>query len=221
MKLAGKAFLRLLIGMSLVAIAIFPAAGGWNYWNGWLLMGVLFVPMLLMGALMLLYSPQLLEKRMKNREEARVQRWVVRLSGLMFVVNFLIAGLGYRYGWMMFPGWIVWLGVAIFLFSYILYAEVMRENVYLSRIIEVQKGQKVVDTGMYRIVRHPMYAATLFMFLAIPLILGSVISFLIMLLYIPIIRLRIRNEEHLLESELTGYKEYKNRVRYRLIPYLW
>lgn len=121
----------------------------------------------------------------------------------------------------MFPGWIVWLGVAIFLFSYILYAEVMRENVYLSRIIEVQKGQKVVDTGLYSIVRHPMYAATLFMFLAIPLILGSVISFLIMLLYIPIIRLRIRNEEHLLESELAGYKEYKRRVRYRLIPYLW
>lgn len=184
-------------------------------------MAVLFIPILLLGVVMAWRAPELLEKRLQNKEQEAQQQWVVRLSGLVFVASFVAAGLSYRYAWCMMPRWVAWLGVAIFLLSYLLYAEVMRENAYLSRTIEVQEGQRVIDTGLYAIVRHPMYGTTILMFLSMPLVLGSLTSLLIMLLYIPIIALRIRNEEHVLMEGLAGYKEYKERVRYKVIPYLW
>ena len=184
-------------------------------------MVILFVPMLLAGIVMIRKNPELLKKRLNAKEEQKEQQDVVKLSGLMFLAAFILAGLNYRFGWIILPDWISWVAAAIFLISYSLYAEVMRENTYLSRTVEVQEDQKVIDTGLYGIVRHPMYMSTLFLFLAMPLVLGSLISFLVMLLYIPIIAKRIRNEEQVLEEGLQGYTEYKQKVKYKVIPFIW
>lgn len=205
----------------MVAVMLLWPAGSWGYWNAWLLMGVLFIPILILGIVMLIHSPELLRKRLEGKEKEKQQRWVVALSGVMFVASFVVAGFNFRFAWATLPDWVTWIGVAIFLLSYLLYAEVMRENAYLSRTIEIQQGQRVIDTGLYSIVRHPMYSATILMFLSIPLILSSIISFVIMLVYIPIIAIRIKNEERILEDGLRGYKEYKQRVKYKIIPFVW
>ena len=196
-------------------------AGSVEYWQGWLFMAVLFIPIFIAGVVMLVRSPELLEKRLSAKERASEQSLVVKLSGLLFVAVFVIAGFNWRYGWCVLPEWAVWSAVVIFLVGYMLYAEVLRENVYLSRTIEVQTGQKVIDTGLYAIVRHPMYTATILLFLAMPLVLASPLSFALMLLYIPLIIKRIKHEEALLERELEGYSDYMRRVKYRLIPYIY
>ena len=208
-------------GLVLVGLLLFLPAGTIHYPCGWLLMAVLFVPMFIVGVLMLLRSPELLKRRLNAKEKETEQKKVVALSGVMFIVAFVVAGLNFRYSWIAMPTWSVWSAVAVFLLSYIMYAEVVRENEYLSRTIEVQENQKVVDTGLYGIVRHPMYSATVLMFLSMPLVLGSLPSFVIMLAYIPIIVKRISNEEKVLMNELYGYKEYCNRVKYRLIPFVY
>lgn len=195
-------------------------AGSVEYWQGWLFMAVLFIPIFIAGVVMLVRSPELLEKRLSAKERASEQCLVVKLSGLLFVAVFVIAGFNWRYGWCMLPEWAVWSAVVLFLAGYMLYAEVLRENVYLSRTIEVQAGQKVIDTGLYAVVRHPMYTATILLFLAMPLVLSSPLSFALMLLYIPLIIKRIKHEEALLERELEGYSDYMHRVKYRLIPYI-
>jgi protein-S-isoprenylcysteine O-methyltransferase Ste14 len=196
-------------------------AGSVEYWQGWLFMAVLFIPIFIAGAVMLVSSPELLEKRLSAKERASEQSLVVKLSGLLFVAVFVIAGFNWRYGWCMLPEWAVWSAVVLFLAGYMLYAEVLRENVYLPRTIEVQAGQKVIDTGLYAVVRHPMYTATILLFLAMPLVLSSPLSFALMLLYIPLIIKRIKHEEALLERELEGYGDYMRRVKYRLIPYIY
>ena len=208
-------------GLVLVGLLLFLPAGTIHYPCGWLLMAVLFVPMFIVGVLMLLRSPELLKRRLNAKEKEIEQKKVVALSGVMFIVAFVVAGLNFRYSWIAMPTWSVWSAVAVFLLSYIMYAEVLRENEYLSRTIEVQENQKVVDTGLYGIVRHPMYSATVLMFLSMPLVLGSLPSFVIMLAYIPIIVKRISNEEKVLMNELCGYREYCNRVKYRLFPFVY
>ena len=208
-------------GLVLVGLLLFLPAGTIHYPCGWLLMAVLFVPMFIVGVVMMLRSPELLKRRLNAKEKETEQKKVVAFSGVMFIVAFVVAGLNFRYSWIAMPTWSVWSAVAVFLLSYIMYAEVLRENEYLSRTIEVQENQKVVDTGLYGIVRHPMYSATVLMFLSMPLVLGSLPSFVIMLAYIPIIVKRISNEEKVLMSELYGYKEYCNRVKYRLIPFVY
>lgn len=202
------------------ALVMLPA-GSVEYWQGWLFMAVLFIPIFIAGVVMLVRSPELLEKRLSAKERASEQSLVVKLSGLLFVAVFVIAGFNWRYGWCVLPEWAVWSAVVIFLVGFMLYAEVLRENVYLSRTIEVQTGQKVIDTGLYAIVRHPMYTATILLFLAMPLVLSSPLSFALMLLYIPLIIKRIKHEEALLERELEGYSDYMRRVKYRLIPYIY
>lgn len=184
-------------------------------------MGVLFVPMFVAGIVLMFRQPELLRKRLEAKEEEKEQKWVVALSGMLFIAMFVVAGLNRRYMWWMLPNWAVFVAAGLFLVGYLLYAEVLRENVWLSRTIEVQKNQKVVDTGLYGIVRHPMYAATLLLFLNMPLVLGSLWAFAIMLFYIPVMSKRIRNEEKVLEEGLEGYREYKQRVRYKVIPYVW
>lgn len=221
MKLFIEAIVKFMLGVILVGMLLFIPAGTLNYFNGWLLIGVLFVPMFLAGIIMMWKSPSLLMSRLNVKEKEREQREVVKLSGLMFLVGFIMAGLNYRYGWIVIPKIVVIVGVIIFLISYLIYAEVLRENVYLSRTIEVKKGQKVIDTGLYGIVRHPMYMATIFLFLSIPLILGSIGSFVIFLVYPVIIIKRIKNEEKVLVKELEGYIEYKKNVKYRLLPFIW
>lgn len=220
-RLAIRGLSRFLAGIILITAMLFWSAGSWAYWNAWLLMGVLFIPILILGIVMLIYSPSLLSKRLSAKEHDVEQRWVVALSGIMFMASFVVAGLNFRFGWTTMPSWVTWVGTAILLLSYILYAEVVRENAYLSRTIEIQEGQTVVDTGLYGIVRHPMYSATILMFLSIPLILSSIISFAIMVACIPIIAIRIKNEERVLETGLMGYSGYKQRVRYKIIPYIW
>ena len=220
-KLFTEALLKFLLGLILVGLIIFVPANTIKYWNGWLLMGLLFIPMFIAGIVMMVKSPNLLRSRLDAKEKESEQRLIVALSGVMFLSGFIIAGLNYRFNWMQLPNGIVILASVIFLLSYILYGEVLRENVFLSRTIEVQKEQKVIDTGLYGIVRHPMYLITLFLFLSMPLILGSLISFLIFLLYPFIIVKRIKNEEKVLEKELTGYTEYKKKVKYKLIPFIW
>lgn len=208
-------------GFVLVGLLIFAPAGTLRFWNGWLLMLILFVPMFCAGLIMLWKNPDLLRKRLQARESEGEQKQVILFSGIMFLAAFILAGLNFRFQWLTLPDWLVWMAAVIFLVAYLLYAEVLRENAYLSRTIEVQENQKVVDTGLYGIVRHPMYAVTLFLFLAMPLVLGSLISFAVMLFYIPIIVKRIRNEEQVLKEGLVGYDEYCSRVKYRLLPYLW
>jgi protein-S-isoprenylcysteine O-methyltransferase Ste14 len=220
-KLMALASTKFFTGLVLVGLLLFLPAGTIHYPCGWLLMAVLFVPMFIVGVLMLLRSPELLKRRLNAKEKETEQKKVVALSGVMFIVAFVVAGLNFRYSWIAMPTWSVWSAVAVFLLSYIMYAEVLRENEYLSRTIEVQENQKVIDTGLYGIVRHPMYSATVLMFLSMPLVLGSLPSFVIMLAYIPIIVKRISNEEKVLMSELYGYKEYCNRVKYRLIPFVY
>ena len=217
----ASASIKFLTGLVLVCLLLFLPAGTLHYPCGWLLMAVLFVPMFIAGVVMLFRSPELLRKRLDAKEKETEQRSVVALSGIMFVAAFAVAGLNFRYGWVMMPSWIVWSAVAVFLLSYVMYAEVLRENAYLSRTIEVQENQKVVDSGPYGIVRHPMYSATVFLFLSMPLVLGSLPSFVIMLVYIPLIIKRIRNEEKVLLNGLAGYDGYCKKVKYRLFPFVW
>ena len=220
-KLFAEAIAKFLLGVVLVGVAVFWPAGSFAYINGWLFMGVLFVPMFAAGIVMMAKSPALLKSRLEAKEKQRDQNLVVKLSGLMFIAGFLVAGFGYRYGWYSVPLGISIGAAAVFLLGYVMYAEVLRENAYLSRTIKVQEGQKVIDTGLYGIVRHPMYSATLLLFLAMPLVLGSLWSLLIFLLYPVLIAVRIRGEEKLLEAELEGYSDYKKKVKYRLIPFIW
>lgn len=221
MKLFWQALLKFLCGVVIVGVLLFLSAGTFDYWNAWLLMGVLFIPMFFAGIVMMVKNPELLKKRLSAKEEQTEQRRVVAFSGLMFILGFIIAGLSYRFGWLVLPSWVSWVGAGLLLISYLLYAEVLRENAYLSRIIEVQQGQQVVDTGLYGIVRHPMYSATIILFLSMPLVLGSLLSFVIFLAYRAIIVKRLRNEEKVLEAGLAGYSDYEKRVRYRLIPFIW
>ena len=219
--LLKQALIKFLAGILLVGLLVFLPAGSFAYWQGWLFMGVLFVPMFIAGIFMLVKSPELLRKRLNAKEKENDQRTVVALSGLLFIISFVTAGLNWRFSWWLLPDWTIWTACALFIMSYILYAEVLRENEYLSRTIEVQEGQKVIDNGLYGIVRHPMYMATVIMFLSMPLVLGSPISFIIMLGYIPVIAKRIRNEEEVLSAGLIGYMEYKTRVKYKVIPFIW
>ena len=221
MKLFVSAILKFSLGVVLVGALIFLPAGTLAYFNGWLFMGILFIPMFLAGLVMMAKNPKLLESRLNAKEKQKEQDLVVKLSGLMFLAGFIVAGLGVRFGWYMLPKPVVIAFAVVFLIAYILYAEVLRENTYLSRTIEVQEGQTVVDTGLYGIVRHPMYSVTLLLFLSMPLVLGSVYSFVIFLAYPFIIAKRIKHEEEFLEKELKGYKEYKQKVKYRLIPFIW
>ena len=221
MKLLLKALLKFRIGLLLVGLMLFLPAGSLRYPNAWLFLALLFLPILVLGLLLFFKAPTLLEKRLNAKEKEGTQKNVVALSGLFFLLGFIVAGLDFRFGWSQVPSWLSALSAVILLISYALYAEVMRENAYLSRTIEVQEGQRVVDTGLYGIVRHPMYAATVWLFLAIPLVLGSWYAFLCFLPYLPLIALRIRNEEKVLEEGLAGYADYKKRVKYRLIPRIW
>lgn len=220
-KLFSQALIKCLSGLALISALLFIPAGTLKFWNAWLLIAVLFIPILLMGIVLAIKNPELLRKRLNAKEEEAEQKGVVALSALMFIGGFIVAGLDYRFGWSALPKGAVFAAAAVFLFSYLLYAEVLRENAYLSRTIEVQKNQKVVDAGLYGIVRHPMYAATILLFLSVPLVLGSLFSFIIFLIYPAITVKRIKNEEEVLERELEGYSEYKSRVKYRLIPFVW
>ena len=219
--LLRQAMIKFFSGVLLVGLLLFLPAGTLYFRRAWLLMGILFVPMFLAGLVMLFKSPELLRRRLKARESEGEQRTVIALSGLMFLLSFILAGLNYRSDWMLLPRWVSIAAAAVFLLGYGLFGEVLRENVYLARTVEVEKGQKLIDTGLYGIVRHPMYSATVLMFLAMPLVLGSPLSFAVMLLYLPIIAKRIRNEEQLLSKELAGYEDYKKRVKYRLFPGIW
>ena len=221
MKLFVGAITKFLLGFVLVGILIFLPAGTFSFFNGWLLMGILFIPMFFAGIVMLFKNPDLLKSRLDAKEKQREQSLVVKLSGLMFLAGFVVAGLGVRFGWYALSKPVVIVAAVIFIIAYILYAEVLRENTYLSRTIEVQENQKVIDTGLYGIVRHPMYSVTLLLFLSMPLVLGSVYAFLIFLAYPFIIAKRIKHEEEFLEKELNGYREYKQKVKYRLIPFIW
>ena len=221
----GRLFWRAMIlfacGLLLVGLLLFLPAGSFAYWQGWLLIGILFVPMFAAGLVMMAKSPELLRRRLNAKEEQGEQKQVIAGSGLMFLASFILAGLNYRFGWLSLPRWLVWTAAVLFLLGYLLYAEVLRENVWLSRTVEVQEHQQLVDTGLYGVVRHPMYAATLLLFLSMPLVLGSPVSFVVMLLYLPLIAKRIRNEEEVLEQGLEGYADYKKRVRYKVIPGIW
>ncbi|MBE6570266.1 MAG: isoprenylcysteine carboxylmethyltransferase family protein [Ruminococcaceae bacterium] len=221
MKLLLSATTKYIMGLILVGVLLFLPAGSFAYINGWLFIGLLFIPMLILGIVLFCKSPGLLEKRLQAKEGENTQKAVVALSGLLFLAGFIIAGLDFRFGWSHMPLWIVITASVILLLSYALYAEVMRENAYLSRTIVVQENQKIVDTGLYGIVRHPMYAVTVWLFLAIPVVLGSWWSLLCFLPYIAVIAVRIHNEEKVLEAGLAGYREYKTRVKYRLIPFVW
>lgn len=220
-QLFAQAMGKFFAGLLLVALLLFVPAWSLRYWNAWLLLGILFIPMFMAGIVMMFRDPELLKKRLNAKEEEAEQKTVIALSGLMFLAAFITAGLNYRFGWIHMPDWSVWTAAGVFLLAYLLYAEVLRENAWLSRTIEVQENQKVVDTGLYGVVRHPMYAVTLLLFLAMPLVLGSPISFVITLCYVPIIVKRIKNEEIVLEEGLAGYAEYKKKVKYRLIPFIW
>ena len=220
-ELFGTALLKFFSGLLLVGLLLFLPAGSFAYWQGWLLIGILFVPIFAAGLVMMARNPELLRKRLNAREEQGEQRQVIAWSGIMFLAAFILAGLNWRFRWLLLPDWAVWAAAALFLLAYLLYAEVLRENTYLSRTIEVQEDQKVVDTGLYGVVRHPMYAVTVLLFLSMPLVLGSPISFAVMLCYLPLIVKRIRNEEDVLARGLKGYTDYMKKVRYRLIPGIW
>ena len=220
-KLLAQGLLKMLSGMLIVGLVLFLPAGSWNYFNGWLFCGLLFLPMLVLGALLLWKAPALLEKRLNTKEQEKTQMAVVAVSSLLFLAAFVAAGLDFRFGWTHVPIWLVCLAAVLQLAAYGLYAEVMRENAWLSRTVEVQENQKVIDTGLYGIIRHPMYTSTVLLFLAMSLVLGSWVSFAIMLLYPVVIVFRIRNEEQVLETRLAGYREYKQRVRCRLLPFIW
>ena len=220
-ELLRQALAKTILGFLLTALLLFLPAGTLHWWNAWLLMAVLFVPMLIAGLVMLFKAPELLRRRLNAKERQTEQKGVIAWSGLLFIASFLLAGFGFRFGWYMLPRAWCLLSAGVFLLGYALFGEVRRENEYLSRTVEVTEGQRVVSTGLYGVVRHPMYFATLLMFLSMPLILGSVYGFLVMLAYLPVLAARIRGEEALLERELKGYSEYKQKVRYRLIPHIW
>lgn len=219
--LLKEALVKYISGFILLGLLLFVPAGTLSWPNGWLFMFLLFVPMFIAGILMYLKAPNLLRSRLKAKETQDEQKSVISLSAVMFIASFVLSGLNYRFGWLQMPKSLVIIGSVIFVMSYLMFGEVLRENEYLSRTIEVQEGQHVVDTGLYGIVRHPMYSATIFLFLSMPIVLGSVISFFIMLFYIPLIVKRIRNEEVVLEKDLIGYSEYKDKVKYRLVPFIW
>lgn len=220
-KLFFEAIFKFLLGVILIGVLIFLPAGTFNYLNGWIFMGILFIPMFIVGIIMMIKNPTLLKSRLESKEKQKEQSIVIKLSGLMFIVGFIIAGLDYRYNWFNLPKIVTYISIGVFLIAYLLWAEVLRENTYLSRTIKVEENQKVIDKGLYSIVRHPMYFATLLLFLSMPLVLGSLISFFIFLLYPVLIIIRIINEEKMLEKELVGYKEYKQKVKYKMIPFIW
>lgn len=220
-KLALSGISKYIMGLILVGVLLFLPAGTMHYWNGWLFIGLLFIPMLILGTVLFVKSPELLEKRLRSKEKENEQKQVVVISFLMFVGGFVVSALDYRFGWSRLPIAVVVIAAIVLLVSYGLYAEVMRENAYLSRTVEVQENQKVIDTGLYGIVRHPMYFATTLLFLSIPLVLGSLIGFVIFLIYPFLLVKRIKNEEQILENGLVGYKEYKQKVKYRLFPFIW
>lgn len=212
---------KVALGAAAAGLLIFLPAGTILYWNGWPFMGILFIPMFFAGIWMMLKNPELLRKRLHTRETQAEQALVIKLSGLMFVAGFVLAGFNFRFQWLVLPDWASWAAAAVFALSYLLYGEVLRENTYLSRTVEVQEGQKVIDTGLYSIVRHPMYSVTVLMFLTMPLILGSPLSFAIFLSYPAIIAKRIKNEEKVLAEGLAGYAAYQKKVKYKLVPFLW
>ena len=220
-KLFFQALSKFLIGFIIICMLLFIPAGTLDYPNGWLFIALLFIPMFFAGIIMLFKSPDLLRRRLNAKEEEDEQKTVILVSGIIFLLAFILAGLNFRFGWFNLPSIVVIIASVIFLLAYIMYAEVLRENEYLSRTVEVSEDQKVVDSGLYGIVRHPMYTSTIFLFLSMPLVLDSIFSFIVMLVYPIIIIFRIRNEEKVLENELIGYKEYKEKVKYKLIPYLW
>ena len=219
--LVKESLIKYFSGIILLGILLFLPAGDFGWKNGWMLMALLFIPMFIAGIVMLFKAPDLLRSRLKAKETQSDQKDVIRYSGVMFLATFILAGLNYRFQWTTMPETIVWIGVALFLLAYSMFGEVLRENRYLSRVIEVQANQTVVDTGLYGVVRHPMYSATVILFLSMPLILNSLPSLVIMLAYIPIIVKRIKNEETVLEEELKGYAEYKDKVKYRILPFIW
>jgi protein-S-isoprenylcysteine O-methyltransferase Ste14 len=219
--LLKKGLTKYFAGLIIIILLIFVPAGSLRYVNGWLFIGLLFIPMLIMGVVLFVKNPTLLEKRLNAKENEKEQKGVVAISGIMFLAGFVVAGLNYRFDWWMLPRWAVIAASVMFIASYVMYAEVLRENAYLSRTVEVQEEQKVIDTGLYGVIRHPMYTATVFMFLAIPLVLGSFLAFLIFLIYPLTIILRIDNEEKVLEKGLAGYADYKKKVKHRLLPFIW
>ena len=221
MRLIVNALFKLIFGLVIMALLLFLPAGTWHYWHAWLLLALLFVPMVCMGIVMLIFSPGLLSKRLNNKEKEQTQKHVVALSGLMFIAGFMLCGFDYRFVWSQVPVWVVIVASLLFLLGYMLYAEVLRENAYLSRTIEVQDDQQLIDTGLYSIVRHPMYTATLLMFLSMPLVLGSWWALLIFSIYPVLIIKRIQNEEQVLAKGLKGYVDYQQRVRWRLMPWVW
>ena len=216
-----EAIIKVTLGVLIIALLLFFPAKTITYWNAWLFLGLLVIPMFIAGIVMMIKSPELLKKRLKAKEEQTEQKLVIVLSAIMFITGFIVAGLNYRYEWLILPKNMVIISSIIFVLAYILYAEVLRENKYLSRTIEIQENQEVIDKGLYGIIRHPMYAATIFLFLSMPLILGSIHSFVIFLIYPFIISKRIKNEEELLEKDLKGYSEYKKKVKYKIIPFIW
>ena len=220
-KLFLKALSKFLIGLIIICMLLFIPAGTLNYPNGWLFIALLFIPMFIAGIIMFIMAPDLLRRRLNAKEEEEEQKLVLLLSGIMFLLAFILAGLNFRFGWFKLPAIAIIMASIIFLIAYAMYAEVLRENEYLSRTVEVSENQKVVDTGLYGLVRHPMYTSTIFLFLSMPLVLDSILSFIVMLIYPTIIIFRIRNEEKVLEKDLDGYKEYKEKVKYKLFPYLW
>ena len=219
--LIKSAIIKYISGLLLVGLLLFIPAGTFTYWQAWLLISILFIPMLILGLILITFNPDLLKKRLNAREEQNEQKIVIILSILMFLASFIIAGLNFRFNWIILPPLISYISSIVFLLAYGLYGEVLRENAYLSRTIEIQENQRIIDTGLYGIIRHPMYMSTLFLFLTMPLVLGSILSFIIMLMYIPIIAIRIQNEELVLEKGLEGYTEYKKKVIYKVIPFIW
>ena len=220
-KLFSQALMKFLFGLVIVFLLLFIPAGSMDYFNGWLFIALLFIPMFIAGIIMFIKSPELLKRRLNAKEEENEQKIVILISGIVFLLAFILAGLNFRFEWFQLPQIVVITASIIFLLSYIMYAEVLRENMYLSRTVEVSENQEVIDTGLYGIVRHPMYTSTIFLFLSMPLILDSIFSFIVMLIYPIVMILRIKNEEKVLERELEGYKEYKEKVKYRIVPFIW
>lgn len=220
-KLFFQAIIKFLLGLIIVSLILFIPAGTINYWNAWLFIGILFIPMFIAGIILMIKNPELLRKRLNAKESEIEQKKVVLFSSLMFLSGFIIAGLNYRFNWIVIPNIVVIISSILFIIAYILYGEVLRENTYLSRTIEVQDNQQIIQTGLYGIVRHPMYSVTIVLFLTMPLILGSIYSFIIFLIYPIIIAKRIKNEEKVLEKDLKGYVDYKKKVKYRIIPFIW
>ena len=220
-KLFIEALIKYFFGVLLVGLLLFLPAGSFNYLGGWLFMGLLFIPMFIVGVILMIYNPELLRRRLNAKEKESEQKDVIAISGIMFLLGFILAGLNYRFNWIVLPSIVMIIGAIIFIISYILYGIILKQNEYLLRTIEVEENQKLVDTGFYSIVRHPMYSITILLFLSMPFVLGSLISFFIFLVYPFLMVKRINNEEKVLEKDLKGYKEYQKKVKYKLIPYIW